>query len=135
MEQIFLDPKAAEKVAVFIEDSETATSAFLRIGVKGGGCSGFKYQLALDVERDGDLLFESNGQTIVVDPDSYPYVAGSTIVFKEGEKDGLMRTESGFDVVNPKAVASCGCGSSFRVDTGTGCSVTGEEVTGNEYYL
>lgn len=120
-EPITLSSEAAEKVADFIDQSG---GGILRIGVRGGGCSGFQYQLALDEERPGDLCFESEGQSILVSPDSYPYIAGSQIIWK----DNLM--QQGFDVENPKAVAACGCGSSFKVDDTAGCS-TDE----GEYYL
>jgi iron-sulfur cluster assembly protein len=83
--------------------------AGLRVGVKGGGCSGFQYQLAFDERRDGDIVFEDHGLQLLVDPQSLSYVDGSQIDYV----DSL--TGAGFQVVNPNVVAACGCGSSFRV--------------------
>jgi iron-sulfur cluster assembly protein len=83
--------------------------AGLRVGVKGGGCSGFQYQLAFDERRDGDVVFEDHGLKLLVDPTSLSYVDGSQIDYV----DSL--TGAGFQVVNPNVVAACGCGSSFRV--------------------
>lgn len=118
MEQgITLDPQAAEKVAEFMTTSEADESTCLRLGVRGGGCSGYQYQLALDEKKDNDLLFVSHGQQVIVSKDALPLVQGSTIIWVES----LMT--SGFDVKNPNATAACGCGSSFRVDPdAVGCS-------------
>ena len=79
------------------------------MGVRGGGCSGFQYSLALDEQRDGDQVFEHEGIRVLVDPASLRYVDGSTVDYTES----LMG--AGFEVQNPNVVASCGCGSSFRV--------------------
>ena len=76
---------------------------------KGGGCSGFQYQLAFDERRDDDIVFEDHGLQLLVDPQSLSYVDGSQIDYV----DSL--TGAGFQVVNPNVVAACGCGSSFRV--------------------
>jgi iron-sulfur cluster assembly protein len=102
--------KGAEKVREFL-DSQGAdvTSAGLRVGVRGGGCSGFQYQLAFDEQRDGDVSFEDHGLRILVDGQSLPYVDGSQIDYVESLQG------AGFQVNNPNVVAACGCGSSFRV--------------------
>ena len=99
---------ATEKVSQFLSGHEQP-EAGLRVAVKGGGCSGFQYQLALDEKRDGDEVFEHEGIRILVDEQSLRYVDGSTVDYTES----LMG--SGFEVQNPNVVASCGCGSSFRV--------------------
>src|SRR5213080_4247595 len=103
-------PKGAEKVHEFLA-SQTAdtSSAGLRVGVRGGGCSGFQYQLAFDEQRDGDVVFESHGLKLLVDGESLPFVRGSTIDYEESLQG------AGFKVENPNVVAACGCGSSFRV--------------------
>ena|SRR3712207_5237281 len=75
----------------------------------GGGCSGFQYALALDEKREDDHVFEASGIRVLVDPASMQYVDGSTVDFTESFMG------SGFEVSNPNVVASCGCGSSFRV--------------------
>jgi iron-sulfur cluster assembly accessory protein len=97
---------AAVKVRGFLEGQQ---SAGLRVGVRGGGCSGFQYALALDEPRDDDHIFDVEGIKVIVDPDSLTYVDGSEVDFTES----LMG--SGFQVNNPNVVAACGCGSSFRV--------------------
>jgi iron-sulfur cluster assembly protein len=102
--------KGAEKVREFLASQQAdVTTAGLRVGVRGGGCSGFQYQLAFDDQHDGDVVFEDNGLRILVDAQSLPYVDGSRIDYV----DSLQG--AGFQVNNPNVVAACGCGSSFRV--------------------
>lgn len=100
---------AAEKVTAFLAKQDPAPDAGLRVGVKGGGCSGFQYALALDEKRDGDQVFEHQGIRLIVDEASLAYVDGSVVDYTET----LMG--AGFEVKNPNVVAACGCGSSFRV--------------------
>jgi iron-sulfur cluster assembly protein len=100
---------AAEKVRDFVAGQEAEGGVGLRVGVRGGGCSGFQYALALDEQRDDDHVFETNGIRVLVDPASLQYVDGSTVDYTESFMG------QGFDVSNPNVVASCGCGSSFRV--------------------
>jgi iron-sulfur cluster assembly accessory protein len=102
--------QGAQKVREFLaaQDADVATAG-LRVGVKGGGCSGFQYQLAFDDRREGDIVFEDHGLKLLVDPTSLSYVDGSQIDYV----DSLQG--AGFNVVNPNVVAACGCGSSFRV--------------------
>jgi iron-sulfur cluster assembly protein len=103
--------KGAEKVREFLESQGAdVTSAGLRVGVRGGGCSGFQYQLAFDDQHEGDAIFEDQGLRILVDAQSLPYVDGSHIDYV----DSLQG--AGFQVNNPNVVAACGCGSSFRVE-------------------
>ena len=99
---------AADKVRGFLAQQETP-EAGLRIGVRGGGCSGFQYALALDEKREDDHVFEHAGINLFVDPASMRYVDGSEVDYTES----MMG--SGFEVNNPNVVASCGCGSSFRI--------------------
>jgi len=107
---ITLTDKSAEKVREFLSGQATVVeTAGLRVGVRGGGCSGFQYALAFDEQRDGDSIFEDKGIRLLVDRASLPYVEGSTIDFV----DGLQG--AGFKVDNPNVIAACGCGSSFRV--------------------
>ena len=101
---------SATKVRDFLAAQESdAATAGLRVGVRGGGCSGFQYQLAFDEQRDGDVVFTDHGLKLLVDAQSLPYVDGSTIEYVESLQG------AGFQVVNPNVVAACGCGSSFRV--------------------
>ena len=100
----------AQKVEEFLSgQGEVSDKAGLRVGVKGGGCSGFQYQLAFDEQKDGDVIFESHGVKLLVDGPSLPYVDGSQIDYVESLQG------AGFQVINPNVVAACGCGSSFRV--------------------
>ena len=107
---ITLTDKGAEKVREFLATQDAvAATAGLRVGVRGGGCSGFQYALAFDEKRDGDEVFEDKGIRLLVDTPSLPYVRGSIIDFVD-ELQG-----AGFKVEYPNVVAACGCGSSFRV--------------------
>ena len=84
--------------------------AMLRISVEGGGCSGFQYKF--DTERakaNDDVVIEKSGATVLIDPVSLDYMAGSEIDFV----DDLIG--SSFKIHNPKATASCGCGTSFAL--------------------
>ena len=107
---ITISDKGAEKVREFLASQEADVSmAGLRVGVRGGGCSGFQYQLAFDEQRENDAVFESQGLKLLVDSESLPFVRGSTIDYEESLQG------AGFKVNNPNVVAACGCGSSFRV--------------------
>jgi len=107
---ITLSDKSAEKVHEFLDSQQADVSlAGLRVGVRGGGCSGFQYQLAFDEQRAGDVVFESHGLKLLIDAESLPFVRGSTIDYEETLQG------AGFKVNNPNVVAACGCGSSFRV--------------------
>jgi iron-sulfur cluster assembly protein len=107
---ITISDKGAEKVREFLDSQQADVSmAGLRVGVRGGGCSGFQYQLAFDEQRERDVVFESHGLKLLVDEESLPFVSGSTIEYEESLQG------AGFKVNNPNVVAACGCGSSFRV--------------------
>ncbi len=107
---ITLTDRGAEKVREFLSgQGAVADTAGLRVGVRGGGCSGFQYALAFDEQRDGDSIFEDKGIRLLVDHASLPYVRGSVVDFVD-ELQG-----AGFKVENPNVIAACGCGSSFRV--------------------
>jgi iron-sulfur cluster assembly protein len=107
---ISITDKGAEKVNEFLATQGGDVSlAGLRVGVRGGGCSGFQYQLAFDEQREGDIVFESHGLKLLVDSESLQFVRGSVIDYE----DSLQG--AGFKVNNPNVVAACGCGSSFRV--------------------
>ena len=79
----------------------------LRVGIRGGGCSGLSYVFQLDTKREHDLVFESDEIKVFVDPKSNVYLKDVTLDY-EGT---LMR--QGFNIVNPNASHTCGCGSSF----------------------
>lgn len=105
---IELDKHAAEALREHIESSNHEGAPGLRIAVIGGGCSGFQYRLLLDEASEDDIVFTSQGEKIICDPDSVLYVDGSTITYESSLQ------ESGFSVQNPRATSSCGCGSSFH---------------------
>ncbi len=82
----------------------------LRLGVKGGGCSGLSYSIGFDTQpRERDRVFIFDGVRVFVDPKSYVYLHGMTLDYEET----LMR--QGFNFINPNSARSCGCGSSFSV--------------------
>ncbi len=101
--------KAASEVKRIMEEQKLEDGTVLRVGVSGGGCSGFSYALGFDQKFDeqADSKFEVNGVTVVVDKKSALYLDGTTVDFY----DGLEKR--GFTFDNPNAVKSCGCGSSF----------------------
>jgi iron-sulfur cluster insertion protein len=104
---ISLTEKAAEKVRV-IREEEKAGDHALRVKVVGGGCSGFQYDLFFDKETAAeDVVFESHGVKIYVDPMSMNYLDGTEIDFVEGMYG------TGFKFNNPNVKGTCGCGSSF----------------------
>src|SRR3954467_10635548 len=107
---ITISDKGAEKVREFLsaQGADVATAG-LRVGVRGGGCSGFQYNLAFDEQGGGGAVFEDHGLTLLVDRTSLPYVSGSIIDYVDSMQG------AGFQVNNPNVVAACGCGSSFRV--------------------
>jgi iron-sulfur cluster assembly accessory protein len=81
----------------------------LRVAVEGGGCSGFQYEIKLDQPAEDDMILEGEGQKVVVDAVSLPFLAGATIDFSE-ELIGAR-----FIIDNPNASSSCGCGTSFSM--------------------
>lgn len=81
----------------------------LRVAVEGGGCSGFQYEIELDVVGDDDLVLEGSGEKVVIDSVSLPFLAQATIDFSE-ELIGAR-----FVIENPNATSSCGCGTSFSM--------------------
>ena len=81
----------------------------LRVAVEGGGCSGFQYDIKLDAPEAEDLVLEGQGEKVVVDAISLPFLAGATIDFTE-ELIGAR-----FTINNPNATSSCGCGTSFSM--------------------
>ncbi|MEL6648836.1 MAG: iron-sulfur cluster assembly accessory protein [Pseudomonadota bacterium] len=81
----------------------------LRVAVEGGGCSGFQYEIKLDAPADDDLVLEGEGEKVVVDAVSLPFLSGATIDFTE-ELIGAR-----FTIDNPNASSSCGCGTSFSM--------------------
>ena len=106
---IGVSEKAAEKIREVLRREGVADGG-LRIGVKGGGCSGLSYVMRFETQkRQGDKICEENGVKLFVDMKSYLYLNGTTLDWE----DTLI--EQRFAFVNPNASRSCGCGSSFAV--------------------
>ena len=105
---ISLTDKAAEKVRQILSSEDGGEHA-LRVGVKGGGCSGFSYTLDIDkIFAESDQVFEEKGIKIVIDAKSFIYLSGTQVDYVEN------LTGSGFSFSNPNATRTCGCGSSFQ---------------------
>ncbi len=107
---ITLTERAATEVKRIIEDQKLEDGTSLRVGVTGGGCSGFSYSLGFDKAFDEkmDSKHEYHGVDVVVDKKSALYLDGTTVDFYDGVE------KRGFTFENPNAVKSCGCGSSFQ---------------------
>jgi iron-sulfur cluster assembly accessory protein len=107
---VVLTEKAANEVKRIIADQKIEAEMVLRVGVTGGGCSGFSYALGFDKSYDAktDSKYDYFGVPVVVDKKSALYLDGTTIDFYEGLE------ARGFKFDNPNAVKSCGCGSSFQ---------------------
>jgi len=106
---VTITEKAARRIAVLMSQ-ETDSGLMLRIAVSGGGCSGFQYGFSLDNARlEDDVLFEQSGVKVVIDATSLELIQGAEIDFVE-ELVG-----SSFQVRNPNATSSCGCGNSFSL--------------------
>ncbi len=104
---IQLSDKAVQQVKKLMTEANEASKA-LRVFVEAGGCSGFSYGMAFDEAQDGDTAFEVQGLKVIVDPASFVYLKGAVIEFNDG-LDG-----HGFEIKNPNAKGSCGCGKSFQ---------------------
>ena len=97
-------------IDLMTEDGFDPNSAFVRVGVKSGGCSGLSYELKFDNEQhEDDKVFEDNGVKIIVDKKSFLYLIGTTLEYSGGLNG------SGFVFNNPNASRTCGCGESFSL--------------------
>ncbi|MFP7673019.1 HesB/IscA family protein [Marivita sp. S0852] len=99
-------PRAFERLS---EIGASADGKALRIAVEGGGCSGFQYEIKLDEPAEDDLVLEGQGEQVVVDSVSLPFLSNAVIDFSE-ELIGAR-----FVIENPNATSSCGCGTSFSM--------------------
>jgi len=100
--------RAFERLAEIAEASGEAKA--LRVAILGGGCSGFSYEFELeDAPAEDDTVIERDGQRVLIDPESLPYLEGAVIDFK----DELIGAR--FHVENPNATSTCGCGTSFAI--------------------
>ncbi len=108
--EIKITDKAVKEIKRIMDENKIATEFGLRIGVKGGGCSGLTYKLGFDPEmREGDMVIEQNGVKLFVDGKSLFYLNGTELDFSDGLNG------KGFIFNNPNATKSCGCGESFGV--------------------
>ena len=107
---VTLTERAAGEVKRIIEEQKFEDEMVLRVGVTGGGCSGFSYALGFDKTYDdkADSKYDCHGVSLVVDRKSALYLDGTTVDFYDGIE------KRGFTFDNPNAVKSCGCGSSFQ---------------------
>ena len=109
-QEIVITPRAAEEIRKIKADNKIPETHALRLGVKGGGCSGLNYVLAFEERpRESDAVMTIENLTVHVDPKSLFYLSGTTLDFSDG-LDGR-----GFVFNNPNAVRTCGCGHSFGV--------------------
>ena len=105
-----ISEKAAEKIKYLAEKEGLKDNVGLRVAVKGGGCSGLTYDLAItDQERESDKIVEQYGVKVMVDKKSYIYLVGTELDFSDGLNG------KGFIFENPNAKKACGCGTSFAV--------------------
>ncbi len=105
-----LPPKVTERAfARLAEIGASDQGQALRIAVEGGGCSGFQYEIKLDAPASDDLILEGNGEKVVVDEVSLPFLSNAVIDFTE-ELIGAR-----FVIENPNATSACGCGTSFSM--------------------
>ena len=106
---VHVTPNAVKRIRVILAKEGIAPEeGGLRLGVKGGGCSGLSYAIAFDSHpRERDRIFTFEGVRVFVDPKSFVYLSGMTLDYEET----LMR--QGFNFINPNSTHSCGCGSSF----------------------
>ncbi len=102
-----LTPTAIEMVRKMRAKEGLGAEHGMRIGVVGGGCSGFQYSLNFDTQKEGDRVTDFGGVLVFVDEISIPYIAGTTLDYVEGLHG------AGFRFDNPRASRTCGCGSSF----------------------
>lgn len=107
---VALTDKAVRMVKLTREEEDLQEDAGLRVAVRGGGCSGFEYALDFETEgRDDDHVYRQGDLTVYVDALSARYLEGTVIDYVMGAQG------AGFKFENPKAVGSCGCGSSFAI--------------------
>ncbi|MDR3752879.1 MAG: iron-sulfur cluster assembly accessory protein [Terracidiphilus sp.] len=108
---VHVTPNAVKRIRVILaKEGISPEEGGLRLGVKGGGCSGLSYAIAFDTHpRERDRIFTFDGVRVFVDPKSFVYLNGMTLDYEET----LMR--QGFNFINPNSTRSCGCGTSFSV--------------------
>ena len=115
MQQVIIISEAAAYQIKDMMKQNEEEGAFLRVAVKGGGCSGLSYGIGFEHEvKEDDVQSEQYGINVLVNKEDEPILKGTVIDYKESLMGG------GFTIENPNAIASCGCGSSFRTASETG---------------
>ena len=111
MEIITVSERAKFRLQELLEEQNLDRETyFLRVGVKGGGCSGLSYELGFDnISQEGDNIVEYNSIKIAIDKKSYLYLFGTELDFSDGLNG------KGFQFINPNASHTCGCGESFAI--------------------
>lgn len=104
-----ITPNALQEIKQLFDSALTDASKMLRIGVKGGGCSGLSYVLEMDERKERDEVFDVDGIPCIIDPAHSMYLFGMEIDWKKG------LDARGFVFNNPNAAATCGCGTSFSI--------------------
>jgi iron-sulfur cluster assembly protein len=100
---------AARQLRSLLDAQKQSGGKGLRVQITKGGCSGLHYEMTLDEKKTGDAVVERDGVEFFIDNESASYLSGATLDFR----DGL--TGTGFQIVNPNASRTCGCGTSFEV--------------------
>lgn len=107
---ITISESAAIQVQKLIDNEGMPVNSFVRVGIKGGGCSGLMYEMDFDTEhKEGDQSFEDKGVKVVVDKKSFLYLVGTELRYSGGLNG------KGFEFFNPNANRTCGCGESFSL--------------------
>ncbi len=108
--EITITEKASKEIKRIMQENKISADFGLRVGVKGGGCSGLTYSLGFDsAKREGDSVIETDGVKLIVDGKSLFYLSGTELDFSDGLNG------KGFVFNNPNATKTCGCGESFGV--------------------
>lgn len=105
---ITITPTAAQHIHNLILEKQASKNSGLRLSIEQGGCAGLQYSMTLAPQQTSDIIIEQDGAHLFIDANSASQLDGCTLDYE----DGL--TGSGFRVINPKAVRSCGCGTSFE---------------------
>jgi iron-sulfur cluster assembly protein len=111
LQDLHVTPSAVKRIRVILDkEGISPQEGGMRLGVKGGGCSGLSYAIEIDAHpRERDHIFTFDGVRVFIDPKSFVYLNGMTLEYEET----LMR--QGFNFINPNSTRSCGCGTSFSV--------------------
>lgn len=99
---------AVQQLKSLLTEDASASGKGLRVQIAKGGCSGLQYEMSLDAQKAGDEVLDRDGVQFLVDGESAPYLDGATLDFHGG------LTGTGFQIVNPNAARTCGCGTSFE---------------------